>query len=561
MYTFCTGSSYAYLIDTAATTSSGYFQRFNIGSTTYSAHFYHDTIYQTYGNGGTAGGYGSVRKWAWTGNNTVNNVWTYTLSGAHHDICPMPNGNVLVIVDESKVPSSVGGTSSSTVKSPVIREIKPTGSTTGTVVWEWHLWDHLCQSTNSAYPATYVTNIAQHPERFNVNCTTNGGITSDWFHMNGIDYNPTLDQIAICSHVKEEIYVIDHSTTTAEAATHAGGKSGKGGDFLYRWGSPENYGCTTDGNGISLNTIHDCRWVPATNLVWPNYLSVLHNNSGGNAQAVLHLPPYSTSNPYNYTYAPGSVVGPSTCVKPTIPNLSIQGQGGCQALDNGNILMTVPNSKFVESRNSTTALQSITVSTTQSDRLKKTDVFGPWITATATSDTLCAGSMITLNCNIKSAPVISNPVYTYSWVSVPATSSFSSASDQNPTAVPSVAGTYTYLVTVSMSGTFNSNTITTTTTAFATVVVEACTGMNENSTEKASLTIYPNPTSGIININEEFALNNDYEVKICSSFGDVVFCGKNSKMINLSDFANGIYYLSVKTSDNNLINKKIILIK
>jgi signal transduction histidine kinase len=63
----------------------------------------------------------------------------------------------------------------------------------------------------------YQTSIVDHPELLNINYNTQ----KDWIHMNGVNYNPMLDQITFSSHNLSEIYVIDHSTTTAEAASHA----------------------------------------------------------------------------------------------------------------------------------------------------------------------------------------------------------------------------------------------------------------------------------------------------------------------------------------------------
>ena len=36
-----------------------------------------------------------------------------------------------------------------TIWAEKIIEVQPTGATTGTIVWEWHVWDHLCQNYNS----------------------------------------------------------------------------------------------------------------------------------------------------------------------------------------------------------------------------------------------------------------------------------------------------------------------------------------------------------------------------------------------------------------------------
>ncbi|HKK11761.1 MAG TPA: hypothetical protein VJ945_02950, partial [Flavobacteriaceae bacterium] len=57
-----------------------------------------------------------------------------------------------------------------------------------------------------------------------------------------------------------EVFIIDHSTTTKEATGHSGGRWGKGGDFLYRWGNPQNY---RQGDSTDRQTFyqHDFRWI------------------------------------------------------------------------------------------------------------------------------------------------------------------------------------------------------------------------------------------------------------------------------------------------------------
>jgi len=62
--------------------------------------------------------------------------------------------------------------------------------------------------------------VADHPELIDINF---GGRHADWNHLNSIDYNEEFDQILLSSHNQNEIWVIDHSTTTEEAAGHTGG--------------------------------------------------------------------------------------------------------------------------------------------------------------------------------------------------------------------------------------------------------------------------------------------------------------------------------------------------
>jgi hypothetical protein len=101
-------------------------------------------------------------------------------------------------------------------------------------------------------------------------------LSADLFHCNSIAYNPELDQILISVLTYNEIWVIDHGTTTQEASSHSGGRAGKGGDLLYRWGNPQNYGRGTTEHQVLFGQ-HDARWIPKN---YPGSGNILIFNNG-----------------------------------------------------------------------------------------------------------------------------------------------------------------------------------------------------------------------------------------------------------------------------------------
>lgn len=118
---------------------------------------------------------------------------------------------------------------------------------TGEIVWEWNISDHIIQARNNTLPNYGI--LSENPQLLNVDAIS----TFDWtfnesFMINGMDYNAELDQIILSVRKISEVVIIDHSTTTAEAKGSTGGRYGKGGDILYRWGNPQNYdrGSSTD---------------------------------------------------------------------------------------------------------------------------------------------------------------------------------------------------------------------------------------------------------------------------------------------------------------------------
>ena len=197
-----------------------------------------------------------------------NVVWDYYFSTSeyqqHHDIQPMPNGNVLLIAWELKTMQEAVDAGRQIIDSEMwptmIAEVRPVGATGGDVVWEWHLWDHIIQDVDPGKP-NYGT-LEDHPELIDINYSHVGGgqTAGDWIHANAIDYNEELDQIVFSSRTFCEFFVIDHSTTAEEAAGHTGGNSGKGGDILYRWGNPQVYGRGTVDDQYFW-VVHGVNWI------------------------------------------------------------------------------------------------------------------------------------------------------------------------------------------------------------------------------------------------------------------------------------------------------------
>ncbi len=605
-------SNTAYLIDTngntyhswtfATTAKTGYSSYLMPGG----------TLVRTVSNSGNSlsggGMTGRVQKVDYNG----NVLWDWTYSSAtyclHHDICPLPNGNVLMICYDVKTSADVTAAGCSTTLSAgmwseKIIEVQPTGATTGTIVWEWKLWDHLCQNYNSA-KNNYVTSIVQNPQLVNINYLT----SKDWVHMNGIDYNATLNQIVVSSHYLNELWIIDHSTTTAEAATHTGGNSGKGGDLLYRWGNPLAYGATGTKN---FNVVHDAHWIPY-NCPKGGYLSGFNNLGGTNSKSAVDIvnPPL---NGYNYNINLGSAYTPATYNWRHNSASSTTNEGNSQHLPNGNVLVCIAKSGyFYEIDSNQNILWSKTVSGTVSQvfRYSKDYVLGTLsVNVSANKLNVCMGDSVTLN----ATPSIPGS-YNYSWSSVPAgftsnlqypkvspttnTTYSVSISDGNNTANSSVNITVNPIPATPVI-TVNSN-ILSSTVAYSyqwylnNVLIQGANSQNyvplQNGNYQVQITdvnscisalsvpfnftgtaisefsvknkiyVYPNPSNGQLFINNPDAVN-EYNVIVSDTYGKIISDNKNGKIIDISNMKNGMYFIKIYSENKILYSNKISLIK
>jgi len=318
-------------------------------------------IFNSTFNAGGSGGL--IQEFDWDG----NLVWAFQYSSdlyyQHHDIEKLPNGNVLLIAWEYKNGEEVitagrdpGLLSQNFLWPDHIVEVQPVGSSGGNIVWEWHVWDHLIQDYDPGEDNYGV--VSEHPELVDINYVGSGpaGGYADWNHINAVDYNEELDQLILSVHDFSECWVIDHSTTTEEAAGHTGGNSGMGGDILYRWGNPQ---CYKRGNATDqkLFTQHDAHWIEP-GLPGEGNILIFNNGRfrpGGNHSTIDEIVSPVDQNG-NYTLNPDSTFGPDTpfwfYADPIPTNFFASNISGSQRQPNGNTLICDgPSGEFFEVTN------------------------------------------------------------------------------------------------------------------------------------------------------------------------------------------------------------------
>ena len=454
----------------------------------------------TQGNLGTGGGEGGrIEEYTWNDSLVWFMNYSTTTYMQHHDIKKLPNGNIIMLVVEKKTRAEIeaAGFDTATFQQPdfgqknfilpdCIIEIQPTYPSGGTVVWEWHVWDHLIQ-THDSTKANYGVPSA-HPEL--IDCAGDHRTKPlFWNHMNAIDYNPTLNQIVMSVRGNSELWIVDHSTTTAQSASHSGGANNKGGDLLYRWGNPLTYGAGTVSNQAYFEQ-HDVEWIKPgcpgagdllcfNNGVNRNYSSVDQITPPVNGSGVYSIVAGSAFAPTNFTWT-------YQATPPT--SLYAHDISGAQRLPNGNT--TICAGPFG-------ALYEVTAAG---------EVVWKYISPVDETGPLNQYDSIHHN-PVRPEETMNSIFRVYKY---PTTYSACIGRDMTP----------------------------------GNVIELYPTGVNENPLN--TIQVYPNPFIDKIHINNTLG-NENYE--LFNALGKLIWTGKNIENQNFNHSQRGMYFLKVQTND------------
>ncbi len=297
---------------------------------------------------GGGGAYLEIRDW------DNNLIWQFEMNNdslrLHHDFAPLSNGNIIAVAWELKTEEEAlqaGRDTATTAQdelwSEYIFEINPN---TNEIVWEWHAWDHLIQDFDNTKNNFGV--VEDHPELIDVNYDTHNG-HPDWLHVNALDYSEIRDQIMISVPYFDEIWIIDHTTTTAEATGSFGGMSGRGGDLMYRWGNPVTYTRDTTMQK-QLFFQHDAHFldefINASNPYY-NSIGIFNNRVGSDFSTANVFRPQWDMYTWSYAFDDANtqtffpIDFELTLTHPEPQKMHSTGLSGFQLLPNGNYFITV----------------------------------------------------------------------------------------------------------------------------------------------------------------------------------------------------------------------------
>lgn len=274
----------------------------------YSAHLSDSgSVWYTSGNSSGSGScaasgapWSTLYEKSWTGT-TLRTITSTNLGGGnpHHAITPTSKGTILAILLESRNGSC----------GEKIVEYDPKQ---GKVIWSWHTGDH---------------------EGSGASKLQRGSSSSDPYHINNVDYDPTSNKIVFSAHNVTEVMVIDRSIDSTAA-------QGTAGDIQWRIGKPANYGITGGTQFIS-SAVHSARWVK------PGY--------PGAGNVIF----YANQSPYNSNYSTGYEFTPvyskktsgewdySLVFMGTNGVVSNSNQGGMDKVYNGNWIVTYSSENFI----------------------------------------------------------------------------------------------------------------------------------------------------------------------------------------------------------------------
>ncbi len=300
--------------------------------------------------------------WAGGGGATIeirdwdNNLeWSYTLNDAqkrlHHDFTIIEkNGifSIAMIAWELKTEQEAweaGRDTTTTAQDKMwpdhIIEIEPA---TNQIIWEWHAWDHLVQDIDAN--RDNFGSVSDNPQKIDINYDFGDG-HPDWMHANALDWDHINDLLILTVPRFNEVWIIDHTTTTAQAAGSTGGSGLHGGDLLYRWGNPLAYKSGTV-EDQKLFYPHDGHFI---NEFLPpfdpnfNKIGVFNNRVGEDFSTINILDADFDMYKFSYPFD-GTTFGPSnfdyTGVHPIDSSLMHStGLSSFQMLPNGNRLVDV----------------------------------------------------------------------------------------------------------------------------------------------------------------------------------------------------------------------------